>query len=97
MPFPTYRFRALTPTDLPQLREWLLRGHVREWRGDPVRGLTGIAEHIVDPAINPFIVECDDVPIGYIQSWDLTHKPIIPAAISRPERAASTSSSASLN
>jgi aminoglycoside 6'-N-acetyltransferase len=70
MPFPTYRFRAVTPTDLPQLREWLWRGHVREWWGDPVHGLARIAEHIVDPAINPFMVECDDVPIGYIQSWD---------------------------
>jgi aminoglycoside 6'-N-acetyltransferase len=70
MPYPTYRFRALTPADLPLLREWLWRGHVREWWGDPVRGLAAIAEHILDPAIHPFMVECDDVPIGYIQSWD---------------------------
>lgn len=35
-----------------------------------MHGLARIAEHIVDPAINPFMVECNDVPIGYIQSWD---------------------------
>ena len=70
MPFPTYQFRAVITADLPLLRDWLWRTHVREWWGDPVRGLAAIAEHIVDPAINPFMVECDDVPIGYIQSWD---------------------------
>jgi aminoglycoside 6'-N-acetyltransferase len=70
MSSPAYRFRAVTAADLPLLREWLSRGHVREWWGDPVRGLASIADHIVDPAINPFIVEGDDLPIGYIQSWD---------------------------
>lgn len=67
---PTYRFRAVATADLPLLREWLCRRHVREWWGDPEGGLARIAEHIVDPATNPFIVECDDAPIGYIQSWD---------------------------
>src|SRR5262245_37409455 len=70
IPFPTYQFREVTTADLPLLRDWLWRGHVRERWGDPVSGLARMAEHIVDPAINPFIVECDDVPIGYIQSWD---------------------------
>jgi aminoglycoside 6'-N-acetyltransferase len=70
MPFPIYRFRVITPADLPLLLEWLSRRHVREWWGDPVHGLATIVEHIADPTINPFIVECDYVPIGYIQSWD---------------------------
>jgi aminoglycoside 6'-N-acetyltransferase len=70
MSSPAYQFRAVAPADLPLLLEWLSRGHVRQWWGDPVRGLASIADHIVDPAINPFIVECDDLPIGYIQSWD---------------------------
>jgi aminoglycoside 6'-N-acetyltransferase len=70
MPFATYQFRAVTTADLPLLQDWLWRTHVQEWWGDPVRGLAAIAEHIVNPAINLFMVECDDVPIGYIQSWD---------------------------
>jgi aminoglycoside 6'-N-acetyltransferase len=70
MPFPTYRFRTVATADLSLLREWLWRRHVREWWGDPVMGLARIAEHIVDPAIDPFMAEFDDVPIGYIQSWD---------------------------
>jgi aminoglycoside 6'-N-acetyltransferase len=97
MPFPTYQFRAVTTADLPLLREWLWRRHVREWWGDPVSGLARIAEHIIDPAINPFMVECDDVPIGYIQVGTLTRRPVIPAAISRSERAASISSLVSRN
>jgi len=68
--YPAYRFRAVVPADLPLLREWLSCEHVREWWGDPVQGLATIAEHIVDPAVNLFMVECNDVPIGYIQSWD---------------------------
>jgi hypothetical protein len=97
MPFPTYQFRAVTTADLPLLREWLWRAHVQEWWGDPVGGLARIAEHILDPAINPFMVECDDVPIGYIQSWDPHAEVDHPAAISRWEPAASTSSLASRN
>jgi aminoglycoside 6'-N-acetyltransferase len=70
MPRPAYRFRAVTPTDLPLLGNWLLHEHVREWWGDPARGLESIAEHIVDPAIDALVVEYNDLPIGYIQSWD---------------------------
>lgn len=70
MPSATYRFRAVTAANLPLLRQWLWCGQVREWWGDPVQGLASISEHIADPAIDLFMVECDDVPIGYIQSWD---------------------------
>jgi aminoglycoside 6'-N-acetyltransferase len=35
-----------------------------------VQGAARIAENIVDPSIDLFVVECSDVPIGYIQSWD---------------------------
>jgi aminoglycoside 6'-N-acetyltransferase len=68
--FPTYQFRAITTADLPLLREWLWREHVREWWGDPASGLARIAEDIGDPVMKAFMVEFDDVPIGYIQSWD---------------------------
>jgi aminoglycoside 6'-N-acetyltransferase len=67
---PAYEVRAVTTADLPLLRDWLAREHVREWWGDPVSGLARIAAHIVDPAIDRFMVERDAAPIGYIQSWD---------------------------
>jgi aminoglycoside 6'-N-acetyltransferase len=67
---PAYQFRTVSTQDLPLLRQWLERPHVREWWGDPDRGLRTIADHIDDPAIDVFIVSNADVPIGYIQSWD---------------------------
>jgi aminoglycoside 6'-N-acetyltransferase len=67
---PTYRFRTVSTGDLPLLREWLERPHVREWWGDPGRSLARIADHMDDPTIDVFVVDCGDAPIGYIQSWD---------------------------
>ena len=67
---PAYQFRSVSAQDLPLLREWLERPHVREWWGDPGRSLTRIADHIADPAIDVFIVNYRDVAIGYIQSWN---------------------------
>jgi aminoglycoside 6'-N-acetyltransferase len=65
-----YQFRPVAAGDLPLLRQWLDRPHVREWWGDPVRGLATIAAHISDPMIELFIVSYRDVAIGYVQSWD---------------------------
>jgi aminoglycoside 6'-N-acetyltransferase len=65
-----YQFRPVSRAELPLIEQWLNRPHVREWWGDPVRGLATIEEHIGDPAIDVFIVSCGDKPIGYVQSWD---------------------------
>ena len=97
MPFPAYRFRAVTPPDLSLIRKWLSRGHVQERWGDPVRALATIADNMVDPAMNLFIVEWNDLPIDYIQSWDPHAEADHPATISRLERAASISSSVNHN
>lgn len=70
MPASAYHFRPVAAADLPLLRRWLERPHVREWWGDPVRGLATIEDHIGDPAIDVFIVSYRDGPIGYIQSWN---------------------------
>jgi aminoglycoside 6'-N-acetyltransferase len=70
MPTSAYQFRPVSAGDLPLLQQWLNRPHVREWWGDPVRGLATIEEHINDPAIGLFIVNFGDKPIGYQQSWD---------------------------
>jgi aminoglycoside 6'-N-acetyltransferase len=65
-----YQFRPVSAGDFPLLRQWLNRPHVREWWGDPVRGLAQIEESLDDPAIDIFIVSHQDAPIGYQQSWD---------------------------
>jgi aminoglycoside 6'-N-acetyltransferase len=66
----SYHFRPLADTDLPLLEQWLNRPHVAEWWGDPARGLATIEQHLPDPAIDLFMVSCNDVPIGYQQSYD---------------------------
>ena len=60
-----YHFRPVATGDLPLLQQWLNRPHVREWWGDPARGLASIEENISDPAIDVFIVNCGDKPIVY--------------------------------
>jgi aminoglycoside 6'-N-acetyltransferase len=70
MASPGYQFHPVSTAELPLIGEWLNRSHVREWWGDPARGLASIAAHIDDATIDVFIVHHDDEPIGYIQSWD---------------------------
>jgi aminoglycoside 6'-N-acetyltransferase len=65
-----YAFRTVSTADLPLLRGWLERPHVREWWGEPDRGLARIAENIDDPTIDVFVVSYRDIPIAYQQSWD---------------------------
>ncbi len=70
MASPGYQFNPVSAMELPLIGQWLERPHVREWWGDPARGMASIAAHIDDAAIDVFIVHHDDKPIGYIQSWD---------------------------
>ncbi len=90
-----YTFRRVTVADLPLLKSWLEKPHVREWWGDPVRALATIHEHIGNSAVDLFIVAYNGKPLGYIQSWN-PHAELrpLPAVISLLAHAASTSSSA---
>jgi aminoglycoside 6'-N-acetyltransferase len=65
-----YQFRPVSAGDLPLLQQWLNRPHVRDWWGDPARGLAQIEAHIGDPTVALFIVSHGDTAIGYQQSWD---------------------------
>lgn len=44
--------------------------HVREWWGDPVRGLETIGTHLSDSTVDLFVVAYQGLPIGYLQCWD---------------------------
>jgi len=90
----SYRFRPLSVSDLPLVRQWLSRPHVAEWWGDPVAALAEIEDHLADPAMDLFIVSFGDVPIGYQQSTIPMPNRIIPCATSRSGRSASTNLSA---
>lgn len=67
---PDYEFRPLTQADLPRVARWLAEPHVARWRGERDKELAGIAAHIDGIAVEPFIMELDGKPIGYIQSRD---------------------------
>jgi len=76
------RFRPMTEADLPLVREWLLRPHVRRWWDDgsePDFPEGSIRERRMairseDPTEH-FIVELDARPIGDIQSYRTTDHP----------------------
>jgi aminoglycoside 6'-N-acetyltransferase len=66
-----YGFRPVTRADLPLLAGWLAEPHVAKWwDDDPAAALQRIEEHIDSISVEPFIVELDGKPIGYIQSYD---------------------------
>lgn len=67
---PVYGFRPLTEEDMPLLARWLAQPHVAAWWGDKATELEGIREHIDSISVEPFIIELDGRPIGYIQSYD---------------------------
>jgi aminoglycoside 6'-N-acetyltransferase len=65
-----YAFRPVVAEDLPMLGVWLERPHVAEWWDDVDDKLAEIREAMADPATQPFIIELDGRPIGYIQCYD---------------------------
>ena len=66
----SYGFRPLSDRDMPLLARWLAEPHVAAWWGDKETELKGIAETIDSIAVEPFIIELDGRPIGFIQSYD---------------------------
>ncbi|ODT07578.1 MAG: GNAT family N-acetyltransferase [Mesorhizobium sp. SCN 65-20] len=66
----SYSFRPLEKKDMPLLARWLAAPHVAQWWGDKETELKGIEEDIDSIAVEPFIIELDGKPIGYIQSYD---------------------------
>lgn len=67
---PRYAFRSVEPDDLPTLRAWLNQPHVREWWGDPEKGIAEIEAAMDDISTEPLIVKLDGKPVAYLQSYD---------------------------
>jgi aminoglycoside 6'-N-acetyltransferase len=65
-----YSFRPVSEGDLPMLAGWLAEPHVAAWWNDAEVELAAIREHIDSISVEPLIVELDDHPIGYLQSYD---------------------------
>ena len=62
----TYRFRPAALADLPMLRSWVARPHVREWwsDGDPFD-----AGDLESPLFAAWIVETGGRPFAYMQDY----------------------------
>jgi aminoglycoside 6'-N-acetyltransferase len=65
-----YSFRPVVDADLPMLGEWLEHPHVAEWWDEVDDKLVEIRAAMTDPSTQPFIIELDGGPIGYIQYYD---------------------------
>jgi aminoglycoside 6'-N-acetyltransferase len=65
-----YAFRDVTEADLPLLARWLREPHVAQWWNDPDRELAEIRDHMESVSVEPLIVELDERPIAYLQSYD---------------------------
>ncbi len=65
-----YTFRPLEKRDLTMVKTWLAAPHWQEWWGKPDEETLHIEAHIDSISVEPFIIELDGAPIGYLQSYD---------------------------
>ena len=65
-----YGFRPVTLDDFPLLEGWMRLPHVAEWWGKPQAELEQMRERLADPTMELLVVELDQRPIGYLQSYD---------------------------
>ena len=69
---PVYAFRPMTTDDLPVIRQWLARPHVREWWGDPSEQYDLVSGDLDEPAMDQFIVSAGSSDFAYLQCYGLT-------------------------
>jgi aminoglycoside 6'-N-acetyltransferase len=66
----SYQFRPLLADDLPLVKEWLARPHVREWWGDTYEQFELVSGDLEVEAMDQFIVTASERPFGYLQCYD---------------------------
>jgi aminoglycoside 6'-N-acetyltransferase len=69
---PDYAFRPMISDDLPAIRQWLARSHVREWWGDPSEQYDLVSGDLDEPAMDQFIVSAGSNEFAYLQCYHLT-------------------------
>ena len=65
-----YRYRPLVADDYHMLADWFRQPHMTRWWGDPADALKEVEAAVANPSVDPFIVEFEDRPIAYFQSYD---------------------------
>jgi aminoglycoside 6'-N-acetyltransferase len=68
---PEYVFRPMWPADLPRVRRWLDRPHVREWWGDPAAQYALVSGDLHEPGMDQYIVEANGEAFAYLQCYDV--------------------------
>jgi aminoglycoside 6'-N-acetyltransferase len=63
-------FRAVTPKDMPLLKRWIASPHWQEWWGETETELKEIMANLESDSVEPMIVELDDKPVAYVQTYD---------------------------
>ena len=66
-----YRFRPMSASDLPMVKDWLAAPHVAEWwnRADQFEFVSGDLNH---HDLAQFIVSFDERPLGYLQCYRIS-------------------------
>jgi aminoglycoside 6'-N-acetyltransferase len=66
----SYQFRPMSADDLPLVKDWLARPHVREWWGDTYEQFELVSADLEVEAMEQFIVAAGERPFGYLQCYD---------------------------
>ena len=66
----SYQFRPMSAEDLPLVKDWLARPHVREWWGDTFEQFELVSADLEVEAMEQFIVAAGERPFGYLQCYD---------------------------
>ena len=69
---PRYQFRPMSADDLPLVRDWLARPHVRAWWGDPDEQFGLVSGDMTHPAMDQYIVSTGEKRFGYLQCYQMT-------------------------
>ena len=65
-----YTFRRLTPADLPLMRRWLDRAHVKAWWPDAEKQAALMLQDMDNPQIDMQVVGLNDHPFAYVHDHD---------------------------
>lgn len=70
-----YEFKKLTEADLPLIRLWLEKSHVRKWWGDPDNEFALIKDGIGHHDLSMWVVFYDGSAFAFIQDYDIAEWP----------------------
>ena len=67
-----YAFRPMSAEDLPTIKRWLARSHVRQWWHDPAEQFELVSGDLGHPDMAQFIVTAGQREFAYLQCYNLS-------------------------